>query len=311
MGALLSALLTTQGGLAWTAGPADRRPCGHRLLVHLSLRLVRGARHAARAAPASARVIVSALAAAALSSAMWLVFARGWTALVVSRWAGQTGPTFAAIQSLLFGIGVLLYLLVARRELRPGRLRSVAGCAAAGTAGTGAGEGSGAAIAPRADRSALSLQQPELDQRADDGGSPGARRMCLLLGEFLRETPGARRRGSHHAVEGAGTARSLSCHRARSLRRPAARGAARRRCRRLLRAAAAAAADRRERRHPRHRAPHRGRYHPGQRRSRPGPGCALSSRTRAIPIGRSAAAPASGWRTCGPGCARCTERTRR
>ena len=110
MGALLSALLTTQGGLAWTLALLTGVPSA---IAYSFICL--SAWYVARAMPlartGSARVIVSALAAAALSSAMWLVFARGWTALVVSRWAAQSGPTFAAIQSMLFGIGVLLYLL--------------------------------------------------------------------------------------------------------------------------------------------------------------------------------------------------------
>ncbi len=53
---------------------------------------------------------------------------------------------------------------------------------------------------------------------------PGARRMCLLLGDFLRETPGARRRGSDHAVAGAGADRPLPRDRAGAVRRSAARG---------------------------------------------------------------------------------------
>ena len=49
------------------------------------------------------RVVATALAAAALSAAMWLVLGRLWMALVATRWPAQGPRTFAAIQTLLFG----------------------------------------------------------------------------------------------------------------------------------------------------------------------------------------------------------------
>ena len=253
----------------------------------------------------SARVIVSALAAAALSSAMWLVFARAWTALRGRRGGRrQRDPTFAAIQSMLFGIGVLLYclslavsyVLVVYEASQDAQRRGLQGQVLA--------QRSRAAIAPRADRSALPLQQPELDQRADDGGSAGARRMCLLLGEFLRETLalggedritlsrelalldrflaiervrfGDRLRAELRAGDAGG------CFVPPLLLQPIVENAVTHGIAHL----------------------HRGRHHPGQRR----PERALAAHCRRESVrSRSAqarAAPASGWRTCGPGCAR-------
>jgi hypothetical protein len=59
-------------------------------------------------ATGAVRVVATAMGAAVASSAMWLVLARGWTAVIATRWPVQSARTFAAIQTLLFGIGILL-----------------------------------------------------------------------------------------------------------------------------------------------------------------------------------------------------------
>src|SRR5512145_103285 len=86
VGVLLSALLTTQGRLPWTLALFAGVPAA---IAYSFICL--SAWYVARAMPlartGSARVIISALAAAALSSAMWLVIVRAWTTLVVARWA--------------------------------------------------------------------------------------------------------------------------------------------------------------------------------------------------------------------------------
>jgi two-component system, LytTR family, sensor histidine kinase AlgZ len=147
--------------------------------------------YVARAMPlartGSARVIVSALAASALSSAMWLVIVRGWTTLVVARWAGQP-PTFAAVQSMLFGIGVLLYLLslavsyvlVVYEASQNAQRRGLQGQVLAREAEL-------RSLRAQIDPHFLfnSLNSISALTTADP---PGARRMCVLLGEFLRET---------------------------------------------------------------------------------------------------------------------------
>ncbi len=52
----------------------------------------------------------------------------------------------------------------------------------------GHGARGGAARAARAAQSALPVQQPQLDQRAGGLGSRAARRMCEVLGDFLRRS---------------------------------------------------------------------------------------------------------------------------
>ena len=85
--------------------------------------------------------------------------------------------------------------------------------------------------------------------------APGARRMCLLLGEFLRTTLRRRRAPAHSAGRRARAGRALPEHRAGALRiAPAGRAADRRRRVGVPGAAAAAAAAGRKRRDPRHRA---------------------------------------------------------
>jgi hypothetical protein len=187
MGVLLSALLTTQGRLAWALALFTGVPSA---IAYSFICL--SAWYVARAMPlvrtGSARVIVSALAAAVLSSAMWLVIVRGWTTLVVTRWAGSTGPTFASFQSMFFGIGVLLYLLslavsyvlVVYEASQDAQRRGLQGQVLAREAEL---RSLRAQIDPHFlfnslnSISALTTVDP-----------PGARRMCVLLGEFLRET---------------------------------------------------------------------------------------------------------------------------
>ena len=208
--------------------------------------------------------------------------------------------------TLLFGFGVLLYLLslavsyllVVVRSSRARRERRGAG-------GPGAGARSRAALAARADRSALPLQQPALDQRADDGGSAGGAADVPAA----RPTSCARRlalggAGPHHAGARAGAGRAVPRDRAGALRRSAATsivdaGDARRRasCRRCCcsrssrtpsrtasrTCSTAARSGSRASRTP-------ARLHDRRRES------------RAIPTGRSGTRHrAWAWRTCAPG----------
>ena len=187
VGVLLSALLTTQGGLPWTLALFAGVPAA---IAYSFICL--SAWYVARAMPlartGSARVIISALATAALSSAMWLVIGRAWMTLVVARWANQTGITFAALQSMLFGIGVLLYLLslavsyvlVVYEASQEAQRRGLQGQVLAREAEL-------RSLRAQIDPHFLfnSLNSISALTTADP---PSARRMCLLLGEFLRET---------------------------------------------------------------------------------------------------------------------------
>ena len=184
MGALLAALLAGQGGLAWTFASAVALP----LMLAFSF-VCLSSWYVARSMPLAGtgpiRVTATAIAAALLSSAFWVAMARGWMWLIGPRFGGDPRP---GVDPLLFGFGVLLYLLslaisyvlavfeasqeARRRELqvqvlaREAELRSLR-----------------AQIDPHFlfnslhSISALTTADPA-----------AARRMCLLLAEFLRES---------------------------------------------------------------------------------------------------------------------------
>lgn len=187
VGVLLSVLLAAQSRLTWWMALIAGVPAA----IAYSFMCL-SAWYVARATPlartGSARVIVSAFAAAALSSAMWLVLARGWTALVVSRWTEHSGLRFAAIQSMLFGIGVLLYLLalavsyvlVVYEASQEAQRRGLQGQVLAREAEI-------RSLRAQIDPHFLfnSLHSISALTTADPAG---ARRMCVLLGEFLRES---------------------------------------------------------------------------------------------------------------------------
>ena len=187
VGALLSVLLAVQGGLTWWVALLAGVPAA---LAYSFVCL--SAWYVARAMPltrtGAARVIVSALAAAMLSSAMWLVLARGWTAVVVLRWAEPRGLAFAALQSMLFGIGVLLYLLalavsyvlVVYDASQEAQRRGLQGQVLAREAEL-------RSLRAQIDPHFLfnSLHSISALTTADPAG---ARRMCVLLAEFLRES---------------------------------------------------------------------------------------------------------------------------
>lgn len=185
VGALLASLLSGEGGLSIRAA----------ILVAFPLSLAYAfvclsAWYVARSTPIAtsglARLLSTALGAAALSSASWVLLARGWNT-VLERWGGVRAP-FSEVAPIVFGFGVLLYLLsiavgyiasafeharaAERRELeaqvlsRDAELRSLR-----------------AQIDPHFlfnslhSISALTAADPA-----------GARRMTVLLGDFLRES---------------------------------------------------------------------------------------------------------------------------
>ena len=187
VGALLAALLTAEAGLSWRVALLTGIPAAIAYsFICLSAWSVARAMPLVRTGPA--RVIVSALAAAALSSAVWLAITRGWGALVVSRWAGQTGISFTSIQTLLFGLGMLLYLLslavsyvlVVYEASQDAQRRGLQGQVLAREAEL-------RSLRAQIDPHFLfnSLNSISALTTADP---PGARRMCLLLSEFLRES---------------------------------------------------------------------------------------------------------------------------
>src|SRR5215831_7716625 len=83
LGVLLAALLALQGALAWGDALLVAVPMSIAYgFLCLSAWYVTGGSPVDRVGPA--RVAVTAIAASFLSSAMWLLLARGWMGLVVS-----------------------------------------------------------------------------------------------------------------------------------------------------------------------------------------------------------------------------------
>ena len=134
------------------------------------------------------RVVATALAAAALSAAMWLVLGRGWMALVATAVAGAgnadvRGDSDAAVRRRCSSLSA-----GARGQLCP---RGVEASQEAQRRGL-----QGQVLAREAELRSLraqidphflfnSLHSISALTTADP---PSARRMCLLLGDFLRQT---------------------------------------------------------------------------------------------------------------------------
>jgi histidine kinase len=188
VGLLLAGLLVGQSGLGWFASASIALPLATAYsFVCLSAWYV--ARGMPLATTGVARIAATAVTAALVSSAGWVLIGRGWVAVVTERAAVGDPEAFAAsLQPTLFGFGVLLYLLsiavsyllaafeasqeTERRGLqvqvlaREAELRSLR-----------------AQIDPHFlfnslhSISALTTVDPQ-----------AARRMCLLLADFLRDT---------------------------------------------------------------------------------------------------------------------------
>jgi two-component system sensor histidine kinase AlgZ len=107
-GALLATLLTSEGRLSMRAGAAVAFP-----LVFAYGFVCLSAWYVSRSTPLAtsglARLVTTSIGAALLTSAAWLVLARGWTAVLERAW--RVGVPFDRIAAVLFGFGLLLYLL--------------------------------------------------------------------------------------------------------------------------------------------------------------------------------------------------------
>src|SRR3954452_16519536 len=188
LGVLLAALLALQGVFGWSQAALLAAP--------LSLSygfLCLSAWYVATGSPVErvgvARVSVAAIVSAFLSSAVWLLIARGWLG-AIAAFAGwrDVSATFRTAAPTLFGFGFLLYLLA----------MAVSYLAAA------------FAVSRDAERRKLELQvlareaelralRAQIDPHflfnslqsisALTAADPAAaRRMCLLLADFRRET---------------------------------------------------------------------------------------------------------------------------
>ena len=196
LGALLGALLAVQGVFAWTAAAVFAVP----LAVAYGF-LCLSAWYAAHGMPIDrvdpVRVVASAFVAAFISSALWLLSARAWLGVVASgRMWPDVNAAFRASAPTLFGFGFLLYLLaiaisylaaafeMSRDAERRGLELQVL-----------AKEAELRALRAQIDPHFLfnSLQSISALTTVDPAA---ARRMCLLLADFLRDTltMGARER---------------------------------------------------------------------------------------------------------------------
>jgi hypothetical protein len=187
VGGLLTLLLSGRTGLTtWQAALIALPVASAYAFVCLSAWYV--ARSMPIATTGTTRILGTGIIAATLSSAVWLALSRGWITLLMRRELLPAGARSGGHESVIFGVGVLLYLLALaigyvletfektreadRRALevqvlaREAELRSLR-----------------SQIDPHFlfnclhSISALTSVDP-----------PAARRMCLLLGEFLRET---------------------------------------------------------------------------------------------------------------------------
>ena len=185
VGALLASLLAAEGGLSPIAAAVVAFPLAFAYaFVCLSAWYV--ARSTPIAGSGSVRLLATAAGAAAVSSAAWLLLARGWSALL-ARWWGVRAP-FQEIAAILFGFGVLLYLL------------SIAvGYIAAAFDHARAAERRELEAQVLSKETELRLLRAQIDPHflfnslhsisALTAADPaGARRMTVLLGGFLRES---------------------------------------------------------------------------------------------------------------------------
>ena len=164
------------------------RADGGGVLLHLLVRLVRRAVDAPRRHGRDSRRRHGAGGGGALGCDVAAARRAAWMALLATRWPAHTTRSFAAIQTLLFGAGVLLYLLalavsyvfVVFEASQDAQRRGLQGQVLAREAEL-------RSLRAQIDPHFLfnSLHSISALTTADP---PSARRMCLLLGDFLRQT---------------------------------------------------------------------------------------------------------------------------
>ena len=188
VGGLLAALLAGRQDLPWTAAAALGLPwsIAYSFVCLSAWYVARGMPATGSGAP---RLIATAATTAVVSSAIWVVIARSWFALISRRLGVPRGAEmFDGLHPVLFGFGVLLYLLsiavsyvlivyeasqdTVRRGLRVQVL---------------AREAELRSLRAQIDPHFLfnSLNSISALTTVDPAA---ARRMCLLLGDFLRDS---------------------------------------------------------------------------------------------------------------------------
>jgi hypothetical protein len=188
VGFLLAALLATAGTIPAARTVAIAIPAA---LVYAFICL--SAWYVARSTPLAAsggvRIVTTGLTAAIISSAAWLLLARGWLQIFADGEAlAAVNRAFPALRTLVFAFGVLLYLL----SLTVSYL-------AAAFEGSRAAERRGLEGQVLAREAELRSLRAQIDPHflfnslhsisaLTTADPSGARRMCVLLAEFLRES---------------------------------------------------------------------------------------------------------------------------
>jgi two-component system sensor histidine kinase AlgZ len=111
VGSLLAALIAGQRSLMWSSAALVALPLSAAYAF-----VCQSAWYVARSLPLSSthilRVVATALATSLISSSAWLLVARLWIRALASRgWLGRPSPDLGALDPFIFGVGVLLYLL--------------------------------------------------------------------------------------------------------------------------------------------------------------------------------------------------------
>jgi LytS/YehU family sensor histidine kinase len=188
LGVLLAALLALQGALGWRDALLAAVPLAIAYgFLSLSAWYVTGGSPVERVG--AARIAATAVISSFLSAAVWLLLARGWIGLVVSLTGRTDVPgSFRTGAPTLFGFGFLLYLLA----------MAVSYLAAAFAVSRDA-ERRGLELQVLAREAELRALRAQIDPHflfnslqsisALTSADPAAaRRMCLLLADFLRDT---------------------------------------------------------------------------------------------------------------------------
>jgi hypothetical protein len=188
VGLLLAGLLAGQSGLGWVASISIALPLATAYsFVCLSAWYV--ARGLPLATSGIARIAATAVTASVVSSAGWVLIGRGWVGFVTRRAIVDDSLSFAAtLRPTLFGFGVLLYLLSI----------AVSYLLAAFEASQET-ERRGLQVQVLAREAELRSLRAQIDPHflfnslhsisaLTSVDAHAARRMCLLLADFLRET---------------------------------------------------------------------------------------------------------------------------
>jgi histidine kinase len=188
VGLLLATLLSGQAGLSWVQSLAIALPLA---LTYAFFCL--SSWYVSRSMPLAAtgpiRVAITSLTAAVMSSAAWLALARGWIEVLARRGAGvDAAQTFATADTLVFGFGLLLYLLSLAVSYLMGSFEQ-----------SRRTERRGFEVQVLAREAELRSLRAQIDPHflfnslhsisaLTTVDAAAARRMCLLLADFLRDS---------------------------------------------------------------------------------------------------------------------------